>query len=207
MLNRWQMSYTAFLTSLFDNGRVSIPFPAPLSAEVIRAGDEVISAFERDYRYDLPGDPPLLVSDAARWAAVRFFRACQFTVYRDVDAETLNAELSGNYEGALSPANHYSIDIIFRYLPDLAKVARGAAEQDPLLEHIGRWARQWPLSSVGMTNIEIESIDAIAGHPALLQLYVDRVIAHRDASRQTDERVRIAIETSLGMYPELAGKT
>lgn len=200
------MSYAESLTFLFDDGRVSVPLPAPLSEEELRAGDEVISAFERDYRLDMPGDPPHLVLAAARWAAVRFFRASQFTIFRDVDAETMKTELAGNFEESSFPAIHYSIDVIFRYLPDLAKVAGAAAEHDPLLEHIGRWARQWPLSSVGMTNIEIDSIDEIVGHPSLLQLYVDRVIARYDTSRQADDRVRLAIESSLGMYPELAGK-
>jgi hypothetical protein len=198
------MSYAEFLTSLFDDGRVSVPLLAPLSDEELRAGDKVMAVCEQDYRLEMPGDPPQFVPAAARWAAVRLFRACQFTVFRDVEAETLHAELSGNCEQPASPEIHYSIDTVFRYLPDLAKLARGAAEHDPLLGHITRWARQWPLSSVGMSGIEIEGIDKIVQHASLLQLYVDRVIARQDTSRQADDRIRVAIESGLGMYPELA---
>jgi hypothetical protein len=48
------------------------------------------------------------------------------------------------------------------------------------------------------------SIDGFADHPALVMLYVDRVIARRDVSRLLDRRVRQRIQQALGMYAELA---
>jgi hypothetical protein len=35
---------------------------------------------------------------------------------------------------AHAPAVHYSVDVVFRFLPDLARFARSAADNDLLLE-------------------------------------------------------------------------
>jgi hypothetical protein len=139
-----------------------------------------------------------------------FYRACQFAVFRDVPAEAVAGALSVPCPGATavtavaqSPAVHYSVDVVFRFLPDLARFARSAADNDPLLEPLQRWARQWPLSSVGMAGVDGADV-AFVAHPALLALYVDRVIATRDRSRLADERVRQAVRAALGLHPQLA---
>jgi len=96
------------------------------------------------------------------------------------------------------------VDLTFRYLPDLAKLARSASERDPLLAHIVRWAVDWPLSSVGMVGIGPVQIDNLAKDRCLLKLYVDRVIARGDKSRLCDPRVREAAQQAIGLFPELA---
>jgi len=198
------MGYAAFLTALFESGRVSLPYPSPLTDDEVVAGDGVIADFERLYRLEMPGHPPPLVPEAARFAGVRMFHACQFAVYRDVDKAAMESALAGECSNLADPAVHYSVDLLFRFLPDLAKLAAGVAEQDPLLRPIRRWAGQWPLSSVGMPDVELGPIDAIVADRSLLQLYADRIIATGDANRMQDIRVREAVEASLGMYKELA---
>lgn len=197
------MGLAEFLTSLFDSGRISLPSPIPLDEEELRAADGAIEEFEQQYRWEMPGRPPAFSSTAARWAAVRFFRACQFTVFRDVDAGVLNSELLGEGEDR-SASGHYSVDLTFRFLPDLMKLASSASGSDPLLDHLRRWGRQWPLSSIGISGIEPENLDAIAADSSLLQLYADRVISTGDKPRLSDARVQAAVDASLGMYRELA---
>jgi hypothetical protein len=101
---------------------------------------------------------------------------------------------------------HYSVDLTFRYLPDLYKLARSASQQDVLLTHLARWAVDWPLSSVGMAGVEPVELDDWVNDPCLLGLYVDRVIARNDVSRLGDRRVREAVEQALGLFPDLAPK-
>ena len=57
-----------------------------------------------------------------------------------------------------------------------------------------------------MSEIGEVRVDDIADHPALLQLYGDRVVATGDVSRLADARVRDAVQANLGMYPQLAPK-
>jgi hypothetical protein len=98
------------------------------------------------------------------------------------------------------------VDLTFRCLPSLVKMARSAAPSDPLLTHLARWAVEWPLSSVGMAVAGAIEIGPWTSDPCLLGLYVDRVIARGDASRLTNLQVREAVQQALGLFPELAPK-
>ncbi len=200
------MGYTRFLTDLFEDGRVVASEVEPISEQELHEGDELLARFEREYRLDLPAPLPEFQAAAGGWAACKFYRACQFVVFRDESAQRLDQELSGAYGARLTPAVHYSVDLVFRYLPDLKRFAASASESDPLLQHLVRWARQWPLSSVGMPELDDIAIDGFADDRSLLQLYADRIIATGDASRLSDPRVREAVRASLGMYPHLAPK-
>ena len=59
---------------------------AQLPEEECREADQLIADFERRYREDLPGTPPPLSRPAAHYGAVVLYRACQFLVFREVDA-------------------------------------------------------------------------------------------------------------------------
>lgn len=198
------MKYASFLSALLESGRVRVPAPAELPEEELRAGDKVLADFERVYRLELPGEPPPLDTRAVRWASVQFYSACQFAVFRDVPAEIVAEALAVRCPVPPSPAVHYSVDVVFRFLPDLARFARSAADNDPLLEPLRRWAHQWPLSSVGMAGVKDADVANLTVHPALLALYVDRILAARDRSRLGDQRVRQAARAAVGLYPQLA---
>jgi len=197
------MGYASFLSSLLETGRVRVTGLRELTQDELRAGDRVLSAFEAQYRLDFPDEPPPLDARAARWAAVLFFRACQFAVYRDVPAQVIDEELSARCPVHPSPAVHYSVDLVFRLLPDLARFARSAAEADPLVAHLKRLGREWPLSSVGMSEVGAVDVSGFID-PSLLALYADRIIATRDVSRLSDLRVRDALKRALGLHAELS---
>jgi hypothetical protein len=99
-------------------------------------------------------------------------------------------DLGGDGPADDSPAVHYSVDLSFRFLPDLVRHARAASERDALVGRLMDWANRWPLSCVGFAGAAAGSIDGFAGHPCLLRMYVDRIIAGHDVSRLTDQRVR-----------------
>jgi hypothetical protein len=206
-----RMGLASFLSELFEHGRVRIDEPTPTAtglrppAAEDRAAAEVILR-ERDatVRLDFPGDAPDFDPNLALWGAEQFYRACQFTVYRDVPAPVVVAILSAPCPTAPLAAQHYHLDLTFRFLPDLMRLARTAAENDPLCEQLKDWANRWPLSSVGMAGVEPDANEPAWEDAGLLRLYVDRVIAARDLSRINNPRVRRALRAALGFYDRLA---
>lgn len=195
-----------FLRALFERGQVRVP---PVGAATAAAADwatadAVLAEWERAGRLEFPGSPPDFDLAAARWAAEQFYRACQFVVYRDAPAAVLDAALNAPCPAAPGPSQHYSVDLVFRFLPDLLRHAAGAARQDPLCYQLRGWARQWPLSSVGIANVEVADIGAISAHAGLLRLYADRIVARSDTRRLADARARAAVRAALGDYADLA---
>jgi hypothetical protein len=69
---------------------------------------------------------------------------------------------------------------------------------------VGDIATRWPLSSVGIPGIGPAEIDVLAGHPCLLKMYVDRIIARRDVGRCCDPRIGHEVRKALGLFPQLA---
>ncbi len=201
-----QVTLSEFLNCLFTEGRVRVPRLAEISDKELRAADEVLSAFEQEYRQELPATPPPVHPPAARWAATMFYRACQFVAFRDAGEEIMARTMTVACPHGDPPSVHYSVDLTFRYLPGLVKLARSASQRDPLLTHLARWAVEWPLSSVGMAVIGPVQIGPWARDPCLLGLYVDRVIARGDAVRLSDRHVREAVQQAVGLFPELAPK-
>ena len=198
------MGYCRFLENLLEDGRVVVPQFRVLPESEIRKGSEILIRFEHEYRAELPGSLPPFDLASGCWAAIRLFRASQFAVYRDVPAHVVDHELALPVELPVAPATHYSVDVLFRFLPDLVKFAASASEGAPLVQHLMGWARQWPLSSVGVSDVGEIRLDGFAGSDGLLQLYADRIIATGDTSRLSDPRACEAVRASLGMYPNLA---
>lgn len=208
-----RVTLSQFLEQLFEESRVTVSSPEPLSADETRAADATLAALEAVYRLDLPGEAPPLVPAAARWAATSLFQACQFVAFRNAGEEMIAAALGtpkpteaaihAQKNGLGGPscnaaALHYSVDLTFRFLPDLTRLARSDAENDPLLGYLRQWASDWPLSSVGLADVTPSSIEPIANHPCLLGMYCDRIIARKDRSRLGDPRVNEAVQQAVG---------
>jgi hypothetical protein len=188
-----------FIEQLFDEGRVAVPAPAPVGPAELAAAAAALAELEAVYRLDLPGDPPPLLAPAAGWAAVSLYHACQFVAYRDAGEDVIATALNNACPGGDAASLHYSVDLCFRFLPDVLRMARSAAENDPLLGYLQQWAAAWPLSSVGAPCcVESPKIDAIVNHPCLLGVYRDRIIARRDRSRLSHPRVREAVCEAVG---------
>jgi len=200
------VSLPAFLHSLLKTGHVQVSQPEqdePLSGTLDT--DKLLSDFEQSWRLDFPGEAPSFHGPSAGWAAKMLYRAAQAAVFRDISEPVLRDRL-----GVACPqvgdgtGRHYSVDLVFRFLPDLAALARHNSPEDPLLRVLQSWANQWPLSSVGMKGVETVDMGAIAGHRGLLQLYADRILAREDFSRLSDPRVQAAVRESVGAYAELS---
>ena len=194
-----------FLGELFRGSRVHVAALAEFSADERQNAARVLTEWEQTQRAELPGHAPPFCEATAVWGAERFYRACQFLVFRDCSAEAIAAELTVAKPKAAAPANAaYSVDLTWRFLPDLLKLASGLASDDPLVTQLRRWAVEWPLSSVGVPNLGEFDVSGFVEDPCLRTLYVDRIFARRDRTRLTDERIRDAVREALGAFPELA---
>jgi hypothetical protein len=199
------MALPEFLRALFDHGHLKVPQPTRLeSTEELAAASAILGDFESSWRLEFPGQPPAFDPQSALWGATMLYRAAQAAVYRDVSDAQLRGGLTVECPPSDEPSRHYSVDVVFRFLPDVVNLARRASQNDPLLEILQAWANRWPLSSVGMKDVLPVSLEAITAQAGLLQVYVDRIVARKDWSRLAEPQIRRAARQALGAYAELS---
>lgn len=141
-----------FLTQLWETGRVRVPDLGltHIPKAEREPGWTRLQQLARSDRSSLPGDPPQLSRTAAEWAAVMLYRACSFLIHRSHDATAVQKALSIPCPQSSNAESCYSVDLTFRFLPDLHRMAVAISPSDPLTKIITDWARAWPLSSVGL---------------------------------------------------------
>ncbi len=196
------MDFSAVVETMLEEGRVIVTGPDPI--ESITEAAPVVEQFETRYRLNMPGEPPPLSMDAALWAVARFYQACQFLVFREIDAAIVTQGLAIPCPPTESASAHFSVDLVFRFLPDLDKRVRAANAEDVLAASLRNLANRWPLSSVGMKDVSPTHLDEIFQHSSLRMHYRDRVLAREDWSRLDHEPTRVLVEEAIGGHPELA---
>lgn len=207
------MPLLRFLRQLFDHGRVTVEQEANPSVDP--AGlNELLTEFDADYRQQLPGEMPKLHLKAAGYGAATLYRGAQLLTYRDMGAADIALSLHGGAapaQGNDSTCEQYSVDLCLRFLPDLVRLSRAAAQDDPLVARLLELGACWPLSSVGVAGVALDEtslrrIDDLQKHPGLWRLYVDRVMLTGDAARLVHEPTKGAVQATVGAFPQVAGK-
>lgn len=209
------MSLFSFLESLLTDGRVLVAAVAnsagdaiPISTSDVEDGTDFLLNFEKLYRCDLPCTAPHIDTGAVRWGAITLFRACSLLSHRDADAATVSRMMSDTFQGeSRTPSIHYSIDLTLRFLPDVMRYARAASPDDPLVHELKRISCEWPLSSVGIEDIDIDdvSLNGILESDCLEKLYVDRILSTDDASRLSNPIIAQSVRAAIGIHSQLAG--
>jgi hypothetical protein len=198
------MSLVLFLRQLAERSHVEVGAFESGEGDLAEA-ESTLQEMAEQLRLELAFDPPALSVRPAVWAAQRLYRGAQFLVFREEGPDSLEKALHATCPEAPSPSVCFSVDLSFRFLPDLVRLARAVARDDPLVLALMRLAREWPLSSVGVPEVGPVDTGPFWNDPCLRQLCVDRIIARGDAGRLTDPRVRDALKAAVGLYPELAG--
>lgn len=187
-----------FLETLSLDGRARVGGPDPASEGDLREGLDWLAGFEKEYRRHLPGRPPALHSASLRWSVSLFYRAAQCVVHRHLGESVVASDLGTPFPEPPTSSGVYSVDLTFRFLPDLHRLARGASEGDPLLERLLSWGCDWPLSSVGMTLPRIGPTEPVLADRCLAALYRDRIIATGDRSRLDTPGVALLLQEAAG---------
>jgi hypothetical protein len=198
------MSFSRFLTNLLDNGTVQVSKAREIPTDERDEAQRLLAEFERLFRLSLAGEPPPLDIAIAGAAAQTLYRLCQCLVHRELMPDQALAQGDRLPDAPGTASAHYSADLTLRFLPDAWRLSKEAAEGDPLVATIRELAARWPLSSVGIPDLPAPVIDGIAEHPALLALYVDRIIERRDRSRLSNARIHDAFLTAMGAHRDLA---
>lgn len=171
------MSLASFLRELHEGGTAHVAEqPGAVSDEV----EGALREMDHAAREEMAGAAPGLIIEAAGWAAVRVYDAARYLAFRQIEAEAVRRGMGESWGGPVDASVAYSVDLVMRVLPELIGLARGVADDDPLVEGLVRCAYDWPLSSVGVRGVEKVELDVVMGHPSLRRLYVDRVIAAKD---------------------------
>ena len=194
-----------FFEQLFSHGVVRVE-----GAELLRE-EELDSAVEWILRSELqtlehwPATPPDVDRLALKWATHQFVTAAQLTVYRQLGAIEIERRLKPEFltqEDDVSTA--YSVDVVFRYLPDLFRIVKGMNPDDPLVSVLRRWGERWPLSSVGIMGLSELNIEPILTNRCLSLMYVDRIVEAEATDRLNHPQVRELVREAIGAFPELS---
>lgn len=204
------MSLAGFVESLLAGGKVKAPRAVdmaghlyqPTAAELDDAAAVLVS-FEAEYRDSLAGSPPRLNLPGLMWGALMSFQACAFLIQRDVDEKVMRTALEEACPEPASPAVCYSVDLTMRFLPDFVRLAKAMSPTDPLVVMLKELASEWPLSSVGIADLSPCDPEPFLSDRCLRMLYVDRIIAAKDRSRVGHPIVRDAVQSAVGIHPEL----
>jgi len=201
-----------FLTDLRDLGRVKVPsslhsLEADLDAStlepLLREIHDKWALRELIKADPMPELDVWVMADAARL----LYRLCQFVVCREADAACIQRAIEELPLPGETANDIYSVDVMLRYLPDLAKIAKRVAMGDPLNDALTELGKAWPLSSVGMPSVGAVQPEAmILDSPVLKALYVDRILATNDVRRVLKGPIYDAVKAAIGGFPQLAPK-
>ena len=192
------MQLDQFIQDIFQQGKVVVDGTlSPFTEEDIQ---QSIRRLHEYYQcQELTGMVPPFKAGAAIWAAGFLYRSVQLVMLRDLNEEAVNGLLTP-YDDAVTPETILSVDLSFRYLPNLMGLAKGLAPEDVLVKRLQDAAIHWPFSSVGMKVEGDMNIDVIMNNACLRRAYIDRIIEMRDKRRCNNTRVNEYIQEALGDY-------
>lgn len=195
-----------FLTALFAGRPVQVGALVRPGKEELADAMPVLRKWEVQQRLALPGEPLEFDAAAALWGATSLYLAAALTIHREAGPEVIDELLSEPPPDRTQPAAHYAVDLTFRFLSDLVRLAKSASSDDPLVARLLDWSRAWPLSSVGMAGVgEVDAVP-LRTSPLLVRLYVDRILAAGDENRLDADFVQQAVAVAIGDHPALAPK-
>ena len=150
--SREVVSLAQFVRQLWETGRIEVRDNASQEFSAKDLADAWIQLqwCASEEQLSLPGPAPGLSRVSAEWALLQFYRACSYFVHRNHASAEMQQVLDPLAPELPSPVVCYSVDLTFRFLPDLHRLTRERSENDPLVDILQTWGRQWPLSSVGI---------------------------------------------------------
>lgn len=184
------------LEELWSTGRLTVVHPVNHIEPSQDCLAEWIGEAERLYRLQLPNNPPAVNMDLAIWGLNQFYRAAQLMVYRELGEQFIESGLEIEPDFCLqnwsqwSPVErasaHYSVDLFFRFLGDLQRLAKAASPADLLVKQVESWADRWPLSGarIGESVVLEENLEPILLNRCLRILYIER---KQDRNISSDE--------------------
>jgi hypothetical protein len=189
-----------FIQDIIQQGKVTVDGNvAPFSVEDLQAATERLREYYDQQKMELTATVPAFDAAAAIWAAGFLYRAVQLVMLRNLGEDAVNKLLT-SYEDVISPEAILSVDLSFRYLPNLMGLAKGLSPEDVLVKRLREAAVQWPFSSVGIKLEDELNIEPIMNNACVRRSYIDRIVTARDIKRCNNTQVKEYIQEALGGY-------
>lgn len=194
---------SVFLKDLWEEGKVLVKqeFIQEFSEE---EKDKTLLLLRKYYEQDALNQAfvvPQFSQESAWWSLQYFFYVVQFTCIRSFTEEQVLAILK-DFEGEETVETIYSVDLIFRQLPNILNLAKGLAPDDVLVKCIHQQIEKWCLSSVGISLENYTHESLILENKALKILYIDRIIEKKDKKRLDNPLINEQVLIALGGYKE-----
>lgn len=198
----------SFLAGLFETGEIQLP------RKLVAAGrvDGIVCVLvesERIWRCGVPGEPPRFDVATATAASRVLLSMCQAVVYREMEMADLKRLLTATslpYGDVVvqNPSLHYSVDLLFRFMPQVIERAKRISQSDELIPLMLDVLKPWPLSSVGVSELSPAatclSLRVVQSDRSLWRMYVDRVISQKEAARLQHPETRAAVAAAIGPF-------
>jgi|JI8StandDraft_1071087.scaffolds.fasta_scaffold211742_2 hypothetical protein len=189
-----------FIAALLATGEVAVAREHDFLPDEAAVKQRLAAAMETTLA-DMPGESALTYQpDIAFAAACYLYRLCLALTDRAMSEEQVHAWTAAMPPIPSTADELLSADLVLRHLPEIHLLASRMSATDPLVAGIETAASRFPLSSVGITLPHLPDLTNLKRHPALWQLYVDRIIERQDASRLADHEVRLAVADALGEH-------
>ncbi len=166
---------------------------------------EVLAFLKHEFQQEslsYPYKVPNFDESSALWAAKLVYIAAQLILYRK-DNEADLATLLPNFSEKMTPDALLSADLCLRFLPSMIVQLKLIDPEDKLVDILENHLHNWHYSGVNYP-LQIEKCDfnSISENKCVMQLYCNRIIAHKKGTLAKHPFFNDWIQANLGIFPK-----
>ncbi|MCE3296016.1 MAG: hypothetical protein K0R65_1730 [Crocinitomicaceae bacterium] len=165
--------------------------------------EQTLAFLELEYQNESlswPHTVPAFNPQAALWAARYLYTAAQVILFRKALAPETETFLK-TPGPEINPGTILSVDLCFRFMPDIMEQLHVIDSEDPLLPVFEEQLRQWHYSGMRyeLENDKLE-MQVYLDDPCLRQLYCERVVRNKNIRLAQKAEIQTLIRSYMGMY-------
>lgn len=191
---------TNFFTNLLNKGSATIENTLiNFDADDIFKLKIVLENYYHEDKLEMPYKAPEFNIDACLWSAKYLYCATHLVILRELD-NTKIEEFLQDFNGKITADVIYSVDLCFRYLPQVFNFAKNLSPEDFLVKKLTKTAYDWGFSSFG---IELEppfDSKEILKNKSLTYAYIDRILENKDKKRIDTNEISNLLKEATGNY-------
>lgn len=196
------MTITAFTRELFDTG-TAIAEPWVTQARPSPELVEIVQRAHLQARAEAAFQSPEVDLDAAIWSLnVLAWGSSVFVNRTEVNTD-LPATLAEGEPKGETAAEHWSVDLGFRFLHSLIVRCQHVGPYDSLVQQLIAVGNRWPLAIVGVqTELYSHKLDVLLSDRCLRSLLVDRVVERNDEPLSKHPLLEPHVAHAVGSQPD-----
>ncbi|MEO0897674.1 MAG: hypothetical protein AAFY71_14815 [Bacteroidota bacterium] len=157
------------------------------------------SEYERE-KLNYPFEAPPFDEAAALWGAELVYLTAQLILFRENKGSDLGKILPKDHQQA-DASSILSVDLCLRFLPTLVNELKNIDPDDELLDILEQLLLKWHYSAISYSqNWKETNLSVVLSNNCLRQLYVDRIIKHKNILLAEKEELFPWVKAALGMY-------